>query len=81
MANDVPWYSGDVVEYIYGDESIKKIRSLTDFYPVRITSENLGAELPNLKEVEVIFSCWGILPLTEVQLDQPYKSRIRHILF
>jgi len=75
MANDVPWYSGDVVDYIYGEERIKKIRLLTELYPVRITSENLAEELPKLRDVEVIFSCWGMLPLTSAQLDQLPKLK------
>ena len=70
MANDVPFYAGDVVEYIYGAERLKKIATLSDFHPVRVTAENLEAELPKLQEVETIFSCWGMLPLTSAQLDQ-----------
>lgn len=70
VANDVPWYAGNVVDYIYGEERLKQIASLSDFYPVRITSENLEEELPKLRDVEVLFSCWGMFPLTSAQLDQ-----------
>jgi phosphoglycerate dehydrogenase-like enzyme len=70
MADNVPWYSGDVVDYIYGEERLKKIASLSSFHPVRVTSDNLETELPKLKEIEVIFSCWGMLPLTDAQLDR-----------
>ena len=70
MANDVPFYAGDVVEYIYGAERLKKIAELSDFHPVRVTSENLKEELPKLKEVEAIFSCWGMLPITDAHLDR-----------
>jgi phosphoglycerate dehydrogenase-like enzyme len=70
MANDVPFYAGDVVEYIYGEERLKKISSVCNFHPARVTSDNLEAELPKLKEIEVIFSCWGMLPLTAEQLNQ-----------
>ncbi len=70
MADDVPWYSGNVVDYIYGTERVEKIASLTNFHPVRVTSENLEEELPKLRDVEVIFSCWGMLPLTAEQLNQ-----------
>ena len=70
MADNVPFYDGDVVDYIYGSERLDKMRKLTDLHPVRITSENLEWDLPKLKEVEAIFSCWGMLSLTEAQLDQ-----------
>jgi phosphoglycerate dehydrogenase-like enzyme len=70
MANDVPWYAGDVVDYIYGEERVEKIASLAKLHSVRITSENLQEELPKLRDVEVIFSCWGMQPLTDAQLDQ-----------
>jgi phosphoglycerate dehydrogenase-like enzyme len=70
MANDVPFYAGDVVEYIYGAERLKKIAELSDFHPVRVTSENLETELPKLKEIEAIFSCWGMLPITDAHLDR-----------
>jgi phosphoglycerate dehydrogenase-like enzyme len=70
MADNVPWYNGNVVDYIYGAERVEKIASLTTLHPGRITSENLEAELPRLSEVEVIFSCWGMLPLTSAQLAQ-----------
>lgn len=69
MANDVPFHDGDVTDYIYGPKRIEKIRSLTDLHPVRITSGNLEAALPVLADTEVIFSCWGMLPLTPGQLD------------
>jgi phosphoglycerate dehydrogenase-like enzyme len=70
MADNVPWYDGDVVDYIYGSERLEEIRKMTELHPVQITSENLEWELPKLVEVEVIFSCWGMFPLTDEQLDQ-----------
>lgn len=69
IASNVWFYEGDIIEYVYGAERIGLIRELTDLYPVRITSANLEDELPNLKDVEVIFSCWGIPVFTREQLD------------
>lgn len=69
MANNVPFYKGDIIDYVYGSKRIEKIRSITDLYPIRITSENLKSEISNLKDVEVIFSSWGMLPLTDKELD------------
>jgi phosphoglycerate dehydrogenase-like enzyme len=69
MANNVPFHDGDIVEYVYGEERLLTIRSMTELHPVRITSENFDEERAALAEVEVIFSCWGMLPLTAEQLD------------
>ena len=68
MADNVPFYDGDIVEYVYGRERVNKIREMTDFHPVRINSGNLEAELPKLSETEVIFSCWGMPKLTTAQI-------------
>ena len=70
MADNVPWYDGDVIDYVYGAQRIEAIRALTDLYPVRVTSGNLAAELPDLADVEVIFSCWGMIKPTSEQLDR-----------
>lgn len=62
--------AGETVEKIFGRERMGKIAGLTDLYPVIISSENLEAHLPALQEVEVIFSTWGMVQMTERQLDQ-----------
>ena len=66
----------DMLEYVYGKERVEVIRSLCDLHPQRITTENLEQELPALKEVEVIFSCWGMIPLTSQQLDKMPKLKV-----
>ncbi len=75
IANNVPFFSGNIVNYVYGEDRLNQIASLSDFYPVRITSENLEAELPKLRGVEVLFSCWGMPPLTTAQLDELPKLK------
>lgn len=70
MADNVPWAPGDVVEYVYGEKGVDRIRALADLHPARITSENLEEELLSLEEVEVIFSCWGMLKLSTRQLER-----------
>ncbi len=75
MANDISWHSGDVIQYVFGPERIKKIGILCDLHPTRITSQNWEEQLPYLKEVEVIFSCWGMPALTPQQLDQMRKLK------
>ena len=70
MANNVLFFDGDIIDYVYGQERIGKIRAMSDLYPVRITSENFEMELSGLSEVEAIFSCWGMLNITSEQLDR-----------
>ena len=33
MADDVPWYDGDVIDYIYGEQRVETIRTLTNLHP------------------------------------------------
>ena len=75
MADNVPFYDGDIVEYVYGRERVNKIREISDLHPVRIDSGNLEAELPKLSETEVIFSCWGMPKLTEAQIGRMPKLK------
>lgn len=70
IADNVPWYHGDVVDYVYGAKRVSILQGMCELHPVRITSENLEEELAALKEVEVIISCWGMLSLTPSQLDR-----------
>ncbi|MEI6562662.1 MAG: hydroxyacid dehydrogenase, partial [Verrucomicrobiota bacterium] len=75
MANNVSWYPGDVMQYVFGPERIKRIGTLCALHPTRITSQNWEEQLPYLKEAEVIFSCWGMPSLTPQQLDQMPKLK------
>lgn len=70
VADDVFFYDGDIVNYVYGKERVKHISLITDLFPVRITSKNIEKELDNLKDVEVIFSCWGMFQFTDIQLEK-----------
>ncbi|MFZ2654424.1 MAG: hydroxyacid dehydrogenase [Victivallales bacterium] len=60
--------SRDVIDYVYGPERIDRIQSLAELHPMRITSENLDSQLPEMKDIEVIFSTWGMLKLTQEQI-------------
>ena len=77
IVNNLPdFIKGDMLDYVYGQTRVDQIRELCDLHPQRITSENLEQELPSLKDVEVIFSCWGMIPLTGAQLDQMPKLKV-----
>lgn len=70
MADDVHWISGSVVDAIYGESRLDLIRAECELDMERITSANLEQKLASLSDVEVIFSCWGMLPLTFEQLEK-----------
>lgn len=70
IADKVSFYSGEIIDYVYGPDRVEKIRVLTELHPVRVSSDNFESELPKLSEVEVIFSTWGIIPLSEKELDK-----------
>ena len=76
MADNVPFYQGDILEYVYGSERLQEIRVVADLFPERITSLNIDKLLSELKDVEAIFSCWGMLSLTEEQLDKMPNLKI-----
>lgn len=69
MADNPGFVGRDVIDYVYGTERIGKIMELSELHPVRITAENLDSQLPAMKDIEAIFSTWGMLKLTPEQLD------------
>ncbi|MCZ7840976.1 hydroxyacid dehydrogenase [Leclercia adecarboxylata] len=46
------------------------IRSRINLFPDIISTDNIDTFLPGLKSIEVIFATWGMLSLSEEQLDQ-----------
>lgn len=61
---------GETLEQVYGPTRFQKIRQMTDLYPAIVTSQNIQTCLPELQDLEVIFATWGMIPLTDEQLDQ-----------
>jgi len=55
---------------VYQPSHINEITARCNLYPEAITPENIEALLPTLKNLEVIFSTWGMFTLTEEQLDR-----------
>ncbi len=54
---------------VYGQERIEQLNKLADFYPEVITNENFDEKAAELKDIEVIFSTWGMLALTPEQIE------------
>jgi len=54
---------------VFSAGRLHTLSSHCDFHPLTITAENIDAQLSHLKSVEVIFSSWGMFPLSAKQLD------------
>lgn len=75
FTNGVPWYPGDIVDYVYGSERLSKIAGMFDLYPAVITAENYAGHAESLRDVEVIFSCWGMFVPSAEQFRQMPRLR------
>ena len=57
------------IQRVYGPDRIERIKSLADLFPEVIASgEDMDAHGDDLRQVEAIFSTWGMLPLKEPEL-------------
>jgi phosphoglycerate dehydrogenase-like enzyme len=61
--------AGESLEQVYGSQRFERLRQCTDLYPTIVTSQNMDACLPELEDLEVIFATWGLMPLSDAQLD------------
>jgi phosphoglycerate dehydrogenase-like enzyme len=59
-----------IVDRVYANGRRQKISEITELASDIITSDNFEDQLDQVRDVEVIFSTWGMLPLTSEQLDQ-----------
>jgi len=58
------------IDYIFSAGRQQRIEQLCTLHPTRITPENFSTEAENLKNLDVIFSTWGMFPLSAEQLDR-----------
>ena len=75
FCENVSFYDGDILDYVYARGRRQQIGNITDLYPVVITRDNFGEHADALAEVEVIFSTWGLFPLGAAELDRLPKLR------
>lgn len=69
--NGAPWMrGGHVVDVVYGRGRRQQLAKITDLYPEMITSANFDEHVAHLLDLDVIFSTWGMVPLTEEQIKQ-----------
>ncbi len=69
FCNGIPWTGGDGIDYVYAGGRRRQVGEMTSLHPVVITGDNFDAEAARLKDLEVIFSTWGMPALSDEQLD------------
>lgn len=60
----------DRLNRVYTASHRQRIEQLTDCYPKVITSDNFDEEAPFLKDLEVIFTTWGMPTLSSEEIDR-----------
>lgn len=69
--NNVNWSGpGHILDKVYANGRKEKLAGLVDLHPEIVTSESLESQLERIKDIDVIFSTWGMVPLTGSLLDQ-----------
>lgn len=58
----------ETVDYVYSESQQKQIAEVTDLMPEIVNAGNFDSV--DLKDVEVIFSTWGMMNFTDEQLDR-----------
>ena len=71
--------AGETLEQVYGSEGLARLHRITDLYPIIVTSQNMEACLQDLQDLRVIFSTWGMMPLTEAALSR--LSRLEAVFY
>lgn len=66
----------DVIRHVYGEGRQDKIRSLANLHPKVVTAENFSTEAQALKDLEVIFSTWGMPHLEASHLEKLPRLKV-----
>ena len=64
------FFGGDKIAQVYAADRRERIAGLTDLYPDVVSGDNLDRHLPQLGDLQVIFSTWGFPDLSEEALSQ-----------
>ena len=65
---------------VYPEEIQNSLRAQVELLPGIVTESDLEARRDDLKEVEVLFSTWGMLPLTEEQI-KTYLPKLQYVFY
>ncbi len=62
--------AGETIEQVFGAERLARLNEVTELYPTIVTSQNIEACLPELRDLRVIFATWGMMNLTDEVLSR-----------
>ena len=65
---------------VYPEDIQTRLRAQVELLPGIVTENDLGARRDELKEVEVLFSTWGMLSLTEEQIKE-YLPKLQYVFY
>lgn len=68
------------IDAVYSDELKKKISEKTNMLPPVKSADEFFARADEMKDVEIVFSTWGMLKLTEEQI-KTYLPRLRAVFY
>ena len=60
----------DLLTHVYPDSRVERLKALADVHPVIVSKDNFDDLLPELSEIDYIFSTWGMPRLTPAQIKQ-----------
>lgn len=63
------WTGSCPIEYVYAQGRKEQLEGIADMYGHIVSSENFDEHVDHLRDLEVIFSTWGMPKLTSKQLD------------
>ncbi|MBT4501516.1 MAG: hydroxyacid dehydrogenase [Gemmatimonadetes bacterium] len=58
------------LDSVYGKGRKERVAEIVDLYPETITGENFSTHAEGLRNLEVVFSTWGMLQLEKSELEQ-----------
>ncbi len=70
FCNKVSFREGCMIDYVYARGRREQVGQITQLHPVVLDSDNFEDEVRRLKNLQVIFSTWGMMTLTDTQLDR-----------
>lgn len=68
------------IDYVYNESILRQLYEIVDFYPDRITPDNLEQHKEGLKDVELAFSTWGMCCLNEEAI-RTYLPNLKVIFY
>jgi phosphoglycerate dehydrogenase-like enzyme len=57
-------------DYVFAKGRLEQLKEIVDLYPETVSKSNFEQHVDKLQDVEVIFSTWGMSPLSEEQISR-----------